>query len=268
MKVEHLPRSLHGEFRSLLIVCTVMLLSAVTSAQTSDQTARKFDEFGDIYASDLIARLDNFAIAIHQEPGSKAFLVVYRTRRDLPGLSNRYAHRMKAYLINSRGLPAQRVIIVDGGVANCLSQELWIAPLNSAPKPREDAYDNSYKPSLYKFDEHDYKIGKRDADWISYWPNAPENLIGYLESFGEMLLKDRKLIAYLVAFRGEGDQRNVIQRMLQTERKFLLKEFGINPARIKTLDGGYRESPMMELWLARPGYRPVITSYRAGKARH
>ena len=256
------------EDHSLRIVCTVLLLSAVTLAQTSDKNARKFDDFGDIQASDLIARLDNLAIAVQQEPASKAFLIVYRTRRDLPGLSNRYAHRMRSYLINSRGLPAERIVVVDGGVANCLSQQLWVVPPNSAPKPREDAYENSYRPSIYKFDEHYYQIGKQDPDWISYWPDAPENLIGYLESFGEMLLKDRKLVAYLVAFRDERDQRQVIQHMLQTERNFLIKEFRIDPSRIKTIDGGYSTSRTMELWLAQPGYRPLITSYRVGRVRH
>lgn len=267
MKAAHRLLPLHL-ISSLLVVCTLLLLSAVTLAQTSDKTARKFDDFGDIQASDLIARLDNLAITIQQEPASKAFLVVYRTRRDLPGLSNRYAHRMRSYLIGTRGLPAERIIIVDGGVANCLSQELWVVPPNSAPKPRDDTYDNSYKPSLYKFDEHYYQIGEQDPDWISYWSVAPENLIGYLESFGEMLLKDRKLVAYLVAFREEGDQRQVTQRMLQTERNFLIKEFKIAPSRIKTVDGGYHASRTMELWLAQPGYRPIVTSYRVGRARH
>lgn len=252
----------------LLLVCVVLALSSVTVAQTSNATARKFDEFGDILASDLIARLDNLAIALAKEPSSKTFLIVYRTKRDLPGLSNRYAHRMRSYLINSRGLSSQRIIIVDGGVAPCLWQELWIVPPNSAPKPREDAYDNSYQPSVYKFDEHYYHIGKTDPDEISYWPFAPEYLIGYLESFGEALLKDQKLVAYLIAFRDDDrDNQHVTERMLRTERNFLIREFRINPSRIRTIDGGYREWRTMELWIAQPGYRPIVTSYRVGRVR-
>ena len=180
----------------LFILPLALLLNATAFAQASNATARKFDEFGDIYASDLIARLDNLAIQLSNEPTTKAFLIVYRTRRDLPGLSNKYAHRMKSYLVDSRGVPSERVVIVDGGVASCLSQELWIVPPGAAPKPREDAYDNPYKPSVYKFDEHYYQIGNDPAE-TSYWPTAPENLIGYLESFGETLLKDRKLVGPL-----------------------------------------------------------------------
>jgi hypothetical protein len=252
--------------KTLLVACVALLWNSLTLAQTSNATARKFDEFGDIQSSDLIARLDNLAVALFYEPSSKAFLIVYRTRRDLPGLSNRYAHRMKGYLIEARGLPSERIVIVDGGVASCLWQELWIVPPSSAPKPREDAYDNSYQPSVYKFDDHYYQIGNDPGD-NSYWPVAPANLIGYLESFGEILMKDRKLVGYLVAFRDAArDNRRATQRMLRTERNFLIREFRIEPWRLKTIDGGYRPSRTMELWIAQPGYRPIITSYRVGRS--
>jgi hypothetical protein len=237
----------------LLAMCSVSL----------SQSARKFDEFGDIEASYLIARLDNLAVQIQSEAGSKAFLVVYRTKRDLPGLSNKYAHRMRSYLINSRGLPSERIVVVDGGVASCLWQELWIVMPGTAPKPREDAYDNSYRPSVYKFDEHYYRLEKPGFDEPIYWPSAPEDLLSYLEAFGDTLLKNRKLVGYLVAFReADRDNRSVTQRMLRTERNYLIKQFRIAPSRIKTIDGGYRPSRTMELWIAKPGYRPIITSYR------
>jgi hypothetical protein len=249
----------------LLVLCVALLWNSLALAQTSNATARKFDEFGDIQASDLIARLDNLAVALSYEPSAKAFLIIYRTSRDLPGLSNRYAHRMKGYL-TQHGLPSERLVIVDGGVAACLWQELWIVPPNSTPKAREDAYDNSYQPSVYKFDEHYYQIGN-DPEGISYWPVAPENLLGYLESFGETLMKDRKLVGYLVAFRDAArDNRQATQRMLRTERNFLIREFHIEPWRIKTVDGGYRPSRTMELWIAQPGNRPIITSYRVGRS--
>jgi hypothetical protein len=251
-----------------LMICATLFLSSLTLAQTSNEAARKFDEFGDIRASDLIARLDNFAVTLANEPNAKGFLVVYRTRRDLPGMSNRYAHRMRSYLVDTRRLSSERIVIVDGGVAPCLSQELWIAPPSSAPKARDDAYDNSYKPSVYKFDEHYYQLRRNDPEDLIYWPIAPANLIGYLEAFGEALLKNRKLVGYLVAFReADHDARGVTQRMLRTERNFLIKEFRIEPSRIRTVDGGYREARTMELWIAQPGYRPIITSYRVGRVR-
>src|ERR1044072_490235 len=103
---------MHMLTKVLLIICVQLALYSVVLAQT----ARKFDEFGDIEASNLIARLDNLAVQVQNEPGSKAFLIVYRTRRDLPGLSNRYANQMRRYLLDAKALPAERIVIVDGGV--------------------------------------------------------------------------------------------------------------------------------------------------------
>jgi len=227
-------------------------------AQSGEQRARKFDEFGDILASDLIARLDNLAIQVQNEPNTKAFLVVYRTRRDLPGLSNRYAHRMKSYMVNSRGLPPERIVTVDGGEASCLTQELWIVLPGGAPQPRPDAYHNSYQPSVYKFDEH--HLSDSDGDY-SYWQEYP---LGALEAFGQELQKHRRAIGYLVAYQGaQGNGPRVAQTMLRRERNFLIREFGIKPSRIKTIAGGYREWGTMELWIAQErGAVPIITSYR------
>src|SRR5687767_13285832 len=124
----------------LLIIALVLLAPVVPHseqtiiAQAAKQEARKFDEFYDIQYSDLIARLDNFAIQIQTEPGTRGFIVVYRTRRDLRGLSNRYAQRMKNYLVKTRGLSNERVVTVDGGAASCLTQELWIVPPGATPK--------------------------------------------------------------------------------------------------------------------------------------
>jgi len=251
----------------LFTICLALQLTSSTDAQTSNSAARKFDEFGDIQASDLIARLDNLAVTLANEPNSKAFVIVYRTKRDLPGLSNRYAHRMKSYLVDTRGISPERVVIVDGGIASCLTQELWVIPPGSAPKPREDAFDNSYKPSVYKFDEHYYHLGK-DPLHNSYWAIPPANLIGYLEAFGETLLKDRRLVGYLVAFRDIGrDNQRTPQLMLSKERDFLIKEFGIKPSQIIMVAGGYREWRTMELWIAQRGYRPIITSYRLARTR-
>src|SRR5258708_252071 len=101
----------------LIFASLIAIASGSTSAQTKNEVARKFDEFGDVQNSDLMARLDNFAIQLQNDPTTKGFILIYRSRRDLPGLSNRLAMRSKGYLINSRGLLKERVIAVDGGEA-------------------------------------------------------------------------------------------------------------------------------------------------------
>jgi hypothetical protein len=250
---------LHLRLRRIVFALIVTVACAVSSsAQNVPTSAEKMDEFGDILASDLIARLDNVAIHLQSRPAVKAFLIVYRTRRDLPGLSNRYAQRMKGYLVESRGIAADRVVAVDGGVADCLTQEIWLVPPGTAPAAKADAYDNSYRPAVFKFDEHSY--GGTDRE-LYYWRDSPDE---FLEAFGLELQKHPKSIGYLVAFRKSlRDGVLGAQSALNEERNFLIKQFGIKPGRLKTVVSGFREWPTIELWVAQePGAMPIITSYR------
>jgi hypothetical protein len=253
---------------AMLGTLCVLLFGSVVLAQTSEPLEGKFDEFGDIQASDLIARLDNLAIHLQNEPTARGFLIVYRERRDLPGLSNRYAHRMRDYLVNTRGISSERVVTVDGGIASCLTQELWIVSPGGAPKPRPDAYLDSYQPSAYKFDEHHYNP-PREPEGMNYWREPPDELLAYLEAFAQELRKNPKSYGYLIAYKSAArDRASVTQTMLRKERNFLVKEFGIKASRIKTIDGGSREWRTMELWIAQErGDVPVITSYRYSPRR-
>jgi hypothetical protein len=251
-----------------IVVCLTLQSFYLAFANTDSPLARKLDEFGDIQASDLIARLDNLAIQLQDEPNARAFLIVYRSRRDLPGLSNRYAHRMKDYLVETRGISSERVVTVDGGIAECLTQELWVVLPGGAPKPRTDAYFDSYQPSAYKFDEHSYSSPKEVPE-VTYWRGAPEYMLGTLEAFAQELQKNPKAYGYLIAYKSAtGDRAGDSKTMLRTERNFLVQEFGIKPSRIKTIDGGSRRWRTMELWIAQSREDvPIITSYRYSPSR-
>lgn len=252
----------------LPLIC--LLLMQPTQAQTTIPPAVKFDEFGDILASDLIARLDNFAVSLQNEPATRGFLIVYRSRRDLPGLSNKFAHLMKDYLVNSRGLSAERIVTVDGGVASCLTQEIWIVPVGATPAIRTDAYSNSFPSAAYKFDEHYYEQRSDPAvETGSYWSFPPNNLHGFLEGFANALRKEPRATGYLVAYTSlNQDHPTLAQKMLQTERNFLIKNLGIKPSRIKTVNGGYRKWRWMELWIVPPGeYARFASPVRAAKSR-
>ena len=243
------------------VVASALAAGAIAFAQPASPVTRQFDQFGDIQASDLIARLDNLAIHLQEDPQAKTFLIVYRTRRDLPGLSNRYAHRMRSYLTISRGISPNRIVTVDGGVAGCLSQELWIVPAGgTAPTPRADASLDSYRGAAYKFDEHHYVLG--DDGYDTYWSEAPADLHSYLEAFAEELRKHPKSTGYLVAYPSYNrDRPSVAQTMLRRERNFLIKELRIKPSQIKTIAGGRREWRTMELWIAQDREAARIIPY-------
>jgi hypothetical protein len=254
--------------------------SNAITAQTTPPTARKFDEFGDVYPTDTAARLDNFAVALQNEPNTRGFLIVYRSHRDLPGLSGRHLAWMKGYLIYTRGIRADRIAAVDGGEASCLSHELWIVPVGATPTPRTDAYSRGLDDAgaAHKFDEY-------------YW-DAPHELpdsfsIEYgdtLEGFAQALRKEPRSLAYIIVYAGYRvvrtedvdargrkktsrevwiDPPGTATRELRQRRARLVKDHAISPSRVRLINGGYRRWRQIELWIVPPGENAPIPTPNA-----
>jgi len=86
---------------------------------------KKFDTYGNIRFNDEKARLDNYAIALQNEPGSRGAIVGYGSC-DEEG--QKRAQRAKDYLVNTRGIDAGRIDVIDGGCLPELEVQLWIVP--------------------------------------------------------------------------------------------------------------------------------------------
>lgn len=266
----------------LLFVAALLLCPPrAVLAQTNVPGAQQFDEFGDVAASDLAARLDNFANELQGQPGVRGFVIAYRSRRDLPGLSGRLVNLMRTYLIDTRGLAAERVIGVDGGVAGCVFQELWIVPVGATPKPRGDAYQTDFEDtdSTRKFDEAPFGAQNSYSQSISH----------SLEGFANVLRREPRARAYLIAYAEysvykyeEEDDRGVkrthrsvnrdpsgtARRALARVKAALVKKYGVSPARISLIDGGYRKWGQVELWIVPRGeHAPLPTPNAFPKER-
>ncbi len=267
-----------------LCLCLIILLGVqpcFVSAQQPNNLPltepKKVDEFGDILLTDIAARLDYFAVELQKHPDARAFLFTYRSRRDLPGLSSRLLWWLKHYLIDARGVAADRVVAIDGGVASHIVQELWLVPPGSAPPVRRDAYQNIYEDtsSARLFDVGPVYVAR----------DAPESFGGHinhsLEGFSEALRKEPAAFAYLIGYaehrvedwdekkvRGKTvvikkvfhDQPRVIAAALAKAKRVLINEYKIPASRIKTVNGGYRKWRNIELWIVPRGeHAPIPT---------
>ena len=115
---------------ALLLIC---LLSTPSTGLPAAQVAEKLDEFGGLQCEDEMARLDMYAIALQNAPHSLAYVVAYGGRRGTARreLSRRMA-RIRRYLVNRRGIEAERVRVVAGGFRQSLTIELWLVPQGQA----------------------------------------------------------------------------------------------------------------------------------------
>src|SRR6185312_4775351 len=116
--------------------CTGTTASCTTSIRTPPAEARKFDEYGNIRFNDEKARLDNFAIQLQNEPTATGTIIVYGSCN---GEGQQRGDRAKDYLVNTRGIEAGRITVVDGGCSSELKVQLWIVPSGSTPPTPDTA---------------------------------------------------------------------------------------------------------------------------------
>jgi hypothetical protein len=109
--------------------CTGTSQSCTTSVKVAPPPARKFDEYGNIRFNDEKARLDNYAIQLQNEPGSQGTIIVYGS---CVGEGQQRGERAKDYLVNTRGIEAGRITVVDGGCRSELAVQLWVVPQGAA----------------------------------------------------------------------------------------------------------------------------------------
>lgn len=94
---------------------------------------KKFDEFPSIAYNDIKARLDNYAIELQNDPTATAYVIVYPGVRGRPGEVPKNTTRIVDYLVNSRGINAQRIVTLVGPPRDVLLVELWLCPQGAKP---------------------------------------------------------------------------------------------------------------------------------------
>jgi hypothetical protein len=93
----------------------------------------RFDEFPSIAFDDDKARLDNLAIELQNNPGSTGYIIVYGGRTSRADTADRLGARAGEYLVQTRGIDASRVVVVNGGYRDTSSFELWLVPQGAPP---------------------------------------------------------------------------------------------------------------------------------------
>jgi len=110
--------------------------SSTTNVKTPPAPAVKFDEYGNIKFNDEKARLDNYAINLQNTPGSTGTIIVYGS---CEGEAQARGDRAKDYLVNTRGIEAGRITVVDAGCNPELKVQLWTVPTGAAQPPQDPA---------------------------------------------------------------------------------------------------------------------------------
>jgi len=118
--------------------------SCTTQIGKPPEGCRKVDSYGDITFNDEKARLDNFAIALQNEPRSTGYIIAYGTcEGDGPCthksciVAQKRLVRAKDYLVKERGIDAGRIVTIDGGCRAEVTVDLFVCG-EGAPAPTPD----------------------------------------------------------------------------------------------------------------------------------
>ncbi len=80
----------------------------------------------------------------------------------------------------------------------------------------------------------------------------------YLSAFARLLKRQSIVQGYIITYAGQRSVQNEALRRLKCQRTYLIKEHGIDPDRITTIDGGYRSTRTVEMYvLPKGGAIPV-----------
>jgi len=117
--------------------------SCTTNIGKPPEGCNKVDTYGDVTFNDEKARLDNFAIALQNAPGSTGYIIAYGTcEGDGPCthkscvVAQKRLDRAKDYLVNTRGIDAGRIVTIDGGCRAEMSVDLFVCGTGAtAPTP-------------------------------------------------------------------------------------------------------------------------------------
>lgn len=102
--------------------------------------AVKFDEFESQAFDDDKARLDTFAIQLQNNPDAQGYIIMYQGT-DRNSVRNRNVEKLSKrtmdYLVNTRGIDADRIVITNWGTRPKTTYELWLIPPGAQqPVPR------------------------------------------------------------------------------------------------------------------------------------
>ena len=222
-------------FGSLVTLTVLLTISAHAQA-------RKLEVVPYTNADNEQAYLDLLANALHEEPSSRGVLIGYRKSDLSPGIFLRRVYGYQNYLINMRGVVADRIQIVEGDVKPETFTEMWLVPPGVA-SPLADSKLNLVPKLPLKFD-------------VAF-PDCPSEMTVYLEDLGDSLrfyaralLANPGVSAKIVAYPGRRATVRKVAHMAAQARSQLIANYHIDGKRILTTTRNRRrDCTQLELWL-------------------
>jgi len=224
------------------------VITACTIGHSQKVKPRKFDAFGDVSTDDAMAHLDRLALELNSNPNLQGLIVGHNQSDSLTGRFLRQLHGYLDYLVNSRGIPASRVRVVEGDITKGIGFEFWLLPVGSElPIPVSTPVPELASP--VQFDR--VSLGN-ESKCVGEFTIELYKLEDALKLFGEAVHQQPSAKAWIVVHPSMRESSAKALRTTSRSRKLLTHESGIESQRILTATGNRRSSICTEvnLWIA------------------
>jgi hypothetical protein len=232
------------------------LVCAPAFARRRQQPAapRLIDSFGEINWSDLIARLDNFTVELRNEPGSKGVVVFYSAKQKFPAWPRRRADASLDYLVNTRGLDASRLSILNGGLREETTFELWVVPPGAELplKPFDVSLLMTGERTPLPLDRF-FVIERGGRLETEYGGESNPTSVGLFTYFAEVLKQAPSLRGCVIGYASRRGPLAAGRRIAALAKLTMAKSHAVDVSRVVALGGGRRDYKTIELWLVPPG---------------
>ena len=152
---------------SLILRSSLVILALTICAPGTGfpRPTRPFDEFGDVNCESEMARLDNFAVALQNDPSARGAIIFFAGKMAADKLPKRgeaeaRVERIRSYLTKRRGIPAASIVVMNGGYDSNYHVQLWMVPAAAGlPKPEASSPLKDMQFRTGKLNPRDYCCG-------------------------------------------------------------------------------------------------------------
>jgi len=218
------------------IIC-FLLANGLTAFSQAERARIPFDSWGEINGEDASARLDNFAVQLSNEESATGVLVCYAPEGEGPGTGKFILKLMKEYLVNTRGLPQNRVETIYGGRYKDVAApfiEAWIVPFGE-DLPKTIRYES--KLPIQRGKIRDFVRSDEISEISDECACGPSQGDVKLAALAEAIRNQPSDIVYLVAYNLPASAPGTWRRVAKREIEYV-QGFGIDGERIKSVFGG------------------------------
>lgn len=232
---------------SLTLVLVIVAIGKGAPRFVQAGPAERFDSYGRLPTDDEAARLDAFAEKLRTHPNLRGYLIGYNEDTGSRGAFLRRLYGDERYLVEMRGLEANRLVTLEGGYRDKFTIEMWLVPNGSVPPSTSPtAQSSAIGATRYLFDD----------ECVQCEPAVNLDLYGLSDGLKFYAAELKRLPAargQIIVRQGARTYTRQALREAKHAKRSLSRDYGIDSNRIVITLGRRRGDGIVttEMWIIR-----------------